>query len=66
MTLNQMEKWARLPNFSRAMAIRVRVLENENSGCSSPHHSFAEGRIFDLGKSRSLENAFLSVWFAEK
>ena len=34
------------------------------SGYSRPHHSFAEGRIFDFEKSRSMENAFLSVWFA--
>ena len=53
-----------LPNFSRAIAIRVRALENENSGCSRPQHSFADGRVFDFEKPRSLENAFLSVWFA--
>ena len=34
------------------------------SGYSRPHQSFAEGRVFDFEKSRSMENAFLSVWFA--
>ena len=67
------EKWVclthspRLPNFPRAMAIKLRALENEipwSSGYSRPHHSFAEGRVFNFQKSRSLENAFLGMWFA--
>ena len=46
-----------LSNFARVMAVRIRVLENKNS---MVHWLL----IFDLGKPRSLENVFLSVWFA--
>ena len=34
------------------------------SGYLRLHHSFAEERVFDFEKSRSLENEFLSMWFA--
>ena len=49
--------WPRLPNFPKAMAIRVRALENK----SPMVYWLLEGKIFDFWRSRSLENAFLSV-----
>ena len=51
-------KLAGLPTFARAMVKRVMALEIKNFIVR------AEGKIFDFGRSRSLECAFLSAWFA--
>ena len=57
-----------LPNFPRAMLIRVMALEKKIFHCSAetrgPTMVGAPRKSFDFGKPRSLENAFLSVWFA--
>ena len=33
------------------------------SAYSKPHYNFAEGRVFNFEKSRSMENALLGMWF---
>ena len=51
-------KLAGLLTFARAMVIRVTTLEIKNFMVR------AERKIFDFGRSRLLESAFLSAWFS--
>ena len=54
-----------LPNFLRAIVIRVKALENENYIVTrGPTLVGPEGRFFYFRRSRLLENAFLRVPFA--
>ena len=54
-----------LPNFLRAIVIRVKALENENYIVTrGPTLVGPEGRFFYFRRSRMLENAFLRLSFA--